>query len=137
MPAIDTCQPQVIRALERDGWRIHGTNVFRYHDERHIFIDIEAVHGANGSTRQILLAEVKCFFNESDFAREIYIAIGQYMIYRALLDKAGDSRPLYLAMPISAYQKLFDSAILQAISYAKMRLILVDLVKEEIIEWKE
>jgi hypothetical protein len=137
MPAIDTCQPNVIRALEKDGWRILlGETRFRKY-KRSIMIDIRAVHGANGSSRQILLAEVKCFGNPSEYTRDLYTAIGQYIVYRAMLDELNDATPLYLAIPIVAYDELFDGIIQRAINDVKIKLIVVDIVQEVIVTWKE
>jgi hypothetical protein len=136
MPAIDTCQPNVIRALEKDGWRIQGTNIYLRHEKRYILVDIEAVHVANGHSRQILLAEVKCFSNPSEATQDIYTAIGQYAVYRAMLEERGDEKPLYLAIPAHAYQ-LFDTVIQRASSYVKMKIIVVDIDQEVILEWKE
>ncbi|MCU0482289.1 MAG: hypothetical protein MUE54_13935 [Anaerolineae bacterium] len=137
MPAVDTCQPQVIRALEKEGWRILlGETRFRKY-KRSIMIDIRAVHGANGSSKQILLAEVKCFGNSSEYTRDLYTAIGQYIVYRAMLNELNDATPLYLAIPVVAYDELFDAIIQRAVNDAKIKLIVVDIVQEVIVTWKE
>lgn len=39
MPAIDTCQPQVIRALEKDGWRVRQSPFHLADEKRSIFVD--------------------------------------------------------------------------------------------------
>jgi glucose-6-phosphate 1-dehydrogenase len=137
MPAIDSCQPQVIRALEKDGWRIEGMNIHLRHKKRYVFVDIQATHIANGSSRQILLAEVKCFANPLEATQDLYSAIGQYAIYRAMLEQKNNTQSLYLAIPTHAYRHLFDDVVQQAMSYVKMKLIVVDLDQEEIVEWKE
>ncbi len=135
MPVIDTCQPQVIRALEKDGWQIQGMNIHLRYKRRYVFVDIQAVHVVNGLSRQILLAEVKCFANPSEATQDIYMAIGQYAMYLAMLEERGDIRPLYLAIPAHAYG-LFDTVVQRATSYVKMKLIVVDIDREVILEWK-
>lgn len=136
MPAIDTCQPQVVRALEKDRWQIQGMNIHLRYKRRYVFVDIQAVHIANGLSRQILLAEVKCFANPLEATQDIYVAIGQYALYLAMLEERGDTHSLYLAIPAHAYD-LFDTVVQRAISYVKMKLIIVDIDREVILEWKE
>ncbi len=137
MPAIDSCQPQVIRALEKDGWRIETEGRRFRKEKRAIMIDIRANYGSNGQSRQILLAEVKCFANPNEYTRDLYTAIGQYIVYRAMLDDLKNITPLYLAIPVRAYHDLFDSIIQRAINDVKIKIIVVDIEREEIVEWKE
>jgi hypothetical protein len=49
MPALDACHPQVITALQKDGWRIIGQNERLYLDGRMAFVDVKAVRGTNGN----------------------------------------------------------------------------------------
>ncbi|MCL4254421.1 MAG: hypothetical protein KJ043_11665, partial [Anaerolineae bacterium] len=44
MPSIDSCQPQIIRALEKDGWRVFIQNAHFYNDGDSIYIDLGAIH---------------------------------------------------------------------------------------------
>lgn len=46
MPAIDSCQPQVIRALEKDGWAVEP---IPFQLKVQVYIDIEAKQQVNGS----------------------------------------------------------------------------------------
>ncbi|MCU0481845.1 MAG: hypothetical protein MUE54_11655 [Anaerolineae bacterium] len=137
MPAVDTCQPQVIRALEKDGWRINYTHVRLVEGNRLIMLDIQASYSANGGSRQILLAEIKCFANSTEYSRDLYVAIGQYLIYQEVLNGLNDSTPLYLAIPIHAYRVVFDEVALRVINRVKMKMIVVDIEQEVIVEWKE
>ncbi|HRF95984.1 MAG TPA: element excision factor XisH family protein, partial [Aggregatilineales bacterium] len=68
-----------------------------------IVIDIRANYGLNGQSRQILLVEVKCFADSSEYTRDLYVAIGQYVVYQAMLNELKNSTPLYLAIPLTAY----------------------------------
>ena len=137
MPAIDSCQPQVIRALEKDGWNVE-TNSGRFRkDNRAIVIDIRANYGSNGQSRQILLVEVKCFADSSEYTRDLYVAIGQYVVYQAMLNELKNSTSLYLAIPLRAYDDLFDGVIQRAINDVKIKIIVVDIEREEIVQWKE
>lgn len=59
--------------------------------------------------------EVKCFSNLAEHIRDLYIAIGQYIVYQAMLDELNNPTPLYLAVPKTAYDRLFDGVIQRAI----------------------
>ncbi|HRF95979.1 MAG TPA: element excision factor XisH family protein, partial [Aggregatilineales bacterium] len=76
MPAIDVCQPQIIRALEKDGWRVYLRNAHFYNDGESIYIDlgIEKSHPPNEN--QHLFIEIKCF-PEKRTLSELYLALGQ------------------------------------------------------------
>jgi XisH protein len=85
MPKLDQCHNQIVRALEKDGWRVDAKPRRLVHQERLVFIDIRARRQINASGQQILLAEIKCFPDRDRTTLEVYIAFGQYIIYRALL----------------------------------------------------
>ena len=99
--------------------------------------DIRANYASNGQSRQILLVEVKCFGDSSEYTRDLYVAIGQYVVYQAMLNELKNSTPLYLAIPLTAYNDLFDSVIQRAVNDVKIKIIVVDIEREEIAQWKE
>ncbi|MBI1279188.1 MAG: hypothetical protein GC179_13765 [Anaerolineaceae bacterium] len=137
MPRLDYCHEQVVHALEKDGWSVDDRPRRLIHEERLVFIDIEAVKGMNGSRQQILLAEVKCFPDRERTTQELYIAFGQYIIYRALLDQEEINLPLYLAVPLDAYSDIFDSTVQRALDSNKIKLVIVNLETETIAQWRE
>ena len=67
MPAFDVCHPQIVRALENDGWTIVAENVHYRINKRSIFIDLRAERLNNGNSDNILLAEVKCFTEKENW----------------------------------------------------------------------
>ena len=137
MPRLDDCHQQVVHALEKDGWNVNDRPRRLIHEERLVFIDIQAVKGINGSRQQVLLAEVKCFPDRERTTQELYIAFGQYIIYRALLDQEEINLPLYLAVPLEVYEQIFDSTVHRAISDNKVKLVIVNLETETISQWSE
>jgi len=137
MPRLDDCHEQVVHALEHDGWNVDSKPRRLIHEERLVFIDIQAAKGVNGSRQQILLAEVKCFPDRERTTQELYIAFGQYIIYRALLAQEEINLPLYLAVPLDAYGDIFDSTLQRAISDNKIKLVIVNLETETIAQWRE
>ncbi|MDX2075270.1 MAG: element excision factor XisH family protein [bacterium] len=136
MPAIDICQPQVIRALEKDGWNVQQSPFHLADERRSIFVDALMIKGINGTRQQLLLTEIKCFSQINSMTHDLYSAIGQYLIYRALLQKTQNSIPLYLVVPLFAYETIFDNAVMRVISETAINLIVVNLDMEEIVQWK-
>ena len=137
MPKLDQCHPQVVHALQKEGWRVDEKPRRLSHGERLVFIDIRATRGVNGSRQQILLAEVKCFPDRDRTTLELYIAFGQYIIYRALLAQEEIRLPLYLAIPQEVYEDVFDATVQRAISDNQVKLVIVNLETETIIQWRE
>jgi len=102
-----------------------------------VFIDIQAAKGVNGRRQQILLAEVKCFPDRESTTQELYIAFGQYILYRALLAQEEIDLPLYLAVPLDAYEDIFDSTVMRTISDNRIKLVIVNIETETISQWRE
>ncbi|MHB8629314.1 MAG: element excision factor XisH family protein [Aggregatilineales bacterium] len=74
MPAQDTCQPEIIRALQKHGWTITGKpSRFYAALDMPILIDLEAFK-ANAH----IYVEVKCF-PRANRSQELHIALGQYI----------------------------------------------------------
>jgi hypothetical protein len=133
--ALDRCHQQVVRALEKDGWMVAKKPTKLYSEDRQVFIDILAERGTNGSQEQIILSEVKCFPDRNDTTREIYIAFGQYLVYRAIIAELKRQIPLYLAVPEDAYQAIFDPVIQRVVNDNQVKLLVVDLEMEIITRW--
>lgn len=69
--------------------------------------------------------------------RELYVAFGQYIIYRAVLAEQDITFPLYLAVPDQVYTTIFDSTVRRAINDNRVRLIVVNIDVEAIVQWIE
>lgn len=100
-------------------------------------MDVQASQCTNGNHERILLAEIKCFPDRNNTTREIYIAIGQYIFYRAVLAEVRDTTPLYLAIPEAVYLTIFDVYVHRAIIDNKIRLLVVNIDQEQIVQWIE
>jgi hypothetical protein len=137
MPALDNCQTSVIRALEKEGWQIEQAPLKLRTPERTYFIDLEASWQQNGTKKSLLLAEVKCFGDSQGITQDIYIAVGQYLTYRAVLDIRQIDVPLYLAIPLFAYEQYFGLVTRYVISQNRIKLIIVDMNTERIVTWME
>jgi hypothetical protein len=82
----------------------------------------------------VLFSEVKCFPDVEDTTRELYIAVGQHIIYQAVVAELGDATPLYLTIPHSVYDTVFDSTIRHTIRDNNIRILVVNVETETIVE---
>jgi hypothetical protein len=74
--AIDACEPQVIRALEKEGWQILAKPYLIVTLVRNLYADLSLQKFQNGSSEQIIVLEVKCFTNPGSDLTEFYTAVG-------------------------------------------------------------
>ena len=130
MPTEDTCQPQVLTALQKDGWTITGQQIYILKGEHAVFIDIEAV-----KEDQQTFIEVKCF-PENNTSTEFYIAVGQYFVYRHILSTQKPHHTLYLAIPEDTYDALTD-VYYDTLHDNHVKLVIVNIEMEIVIRWIE
>lgn len=130
MPALDQCHEQIVHALRKAGWIVDDQPYVMTHIAgRKLFIDIKAQRGQE----EIIVVEVKCFADNE--LGELYVAIGQYMVYRSLLRQLQVNRTLYLAIPNNAYQGIFREIGMPLVAEAQIKLIVVDLENEVVEQW--
>lgn len=135
MPALDQCHDQVIRAFQKEGWHVDKEQYDIHTIYRSVFIDLALSRRTNGTQHQIMLSEIKCFPTDGSTTRELYGAIGQYLIYRAMTIEVGLNFPLYLAIPKSIFDTIFDPAVMRVINSDRIRLVIIDLAQERIVQW--
>lgn len=136
MPAFGRCHQQVVRALQKDGWRILQQHTKLPFAKRRVFVDLQVVRGDNGNREEILLIEVKCFGDPDLYLQDIYTAVGQYITYRAILIDTNINLPLYLSIPEVAFAS-FEPAIQRAFRDHQIRIIVIDLEAEKVTQWIE
>jgi XisH protein len=137
MPKLDQCHEQVVRALQKDGWAVDNKPFKLYAEDRKIFIDIRANRGINGSRQQIILVEVKCFPDKNSTTTDMYIALGQYLIYRSVLAERNVPISLYLAVSVEVLDEIFDRSARRAVSDNQIKMVAVNLETETIEQWIE
>ncbi len=135
MPAFDACHDQVTRSLEKDGWRVTHTPYRLALPPRFGYVDLRLSRGANGQRENIMLVEIKCFPNEDSTTRDLYTAIGQYLVYRAMMETLDLSEALFLAVPETIFAVIFDQPVMQVIKQSQIRMVIVDLAAERIVQW--
>jgi hypothetical protein len=137
MPAIDKCEPAVIRALEKVGWIVKERPypiLISDEEAEYLFADLLMQKLQNRD--EIIVIEVKCFTQKSKI-NELYTAVGQYQAYRDTLAWNHLDISVYLAIPEEEYRTLLRlPGIKYFIEHTGVKWILVSIAKEEIIEWK-
>ncbi len=133
MPAKDRHHDIVLRALIKDGWKIIDEQVKVIVEDRYLFIDIEA---QKISDNAIILVEVKELDSTAAQLEALASAVGKYFLYRAALDDAEISIPLYLAVSENSYRGILSEKIGKlSISEGNIKLVVFDPFKQEIIRW--
>jgi hypothetical protein len=136
MPAIDHCEPQVVRALRKSGWVVSDQPYpIRLTAEKgYVFADLRLERILDASA--MIVAEVKCFPIGRSLLDEFYHALGQYLVYRTAMELRQLQEMLYLAIPLPVFRHIEGRPVLQAaLQNYGVKLIIVDLETEVIVKW--
>ncbi|MEW5986571.1 MAG: element excision factor XisH family protein [Chloroflexota bacterium] len=126
----------VKEALVKDGWTITHDPLIVAFGRHNLFVDLgaERILAAEKEGQQIAV-EIKSFVGRS-LVHDLELAIGQFGLYRTILKQREPDRILYLAIPLNAYDDIFNSRLGQAaIEDHNLRLIVFDPVKEVVRKW--
>ncbi len=86
---------------------------------------------------QKIALEIKSFLGQSEVT-EFHLALGQVLNYRLALKLEDTQRILYLAIPQDTYLEFFSRQFIQdAIAEYKIKLLIFDSLKQEVVLWKE
>ena len=108
MPAKDTCHDAVKNALIKDGWTITiDTCPLEYEDvELYPDLAIEKIISENQKQRKIIV-EITSFISSS-LIKDFQNALGQYILYRDLIQLAQDEyQEIYLAIKDEIHETFF------------------------------
>ncbi|MFN5854894.1 MAG: XisH family protein [Pseudanabaenaceae cyanobacterium] len=141
MPARDTIHETVKEAVIKDGWEITDDPYVISYGDRFLFVDLGAssflnsgLIGIQQGNKQIAI-EIKQFRGQSQVT-DLEQAIGQYSLYRILLNQIDPERDLYLAISEATYSDIFNEPIGKlAIAEIPLKLVIVNLNTKEITQW--
>ncbi len=136
MPARDSIHETVKEAVIKDGWEITDDPYVISYGDRFLFVDLGASGfiGLQQGNKQIAI-EIKQFRGQSQ-VNDLEQAIGQYSLYRILLNLIDPERDLYLAISEATYNDIFDEPIGKlAIAEIPLKLVIVNLSTKEITQW--
>ncbi|CAD5921708.1 XisH protein [Planktothrix agardhii CCAP 1459/11A] len=136
MPAKDFYHDPVKNALVKDGWTITNDPLRLKWGVRELFVDLGLTKLiAAQKAEQKIAVEIKGFTNPSMIA-DLEQALGQYLIYRAVLEEVQPDCLLYLAVRKTTYQAIFSEPIGQlVINKYRVNLLIFESQKEEIVQW--
>lgn len=136
MPARDRLHDVVKTALIRDGWTITHDPLRLTSGRRSLYVDLGAERLLAAEKNAFRIAvEIKTFSGPSD-VDTLEQAMGQHVLYRALLQAQDPGRLLFLAIPDDVWNTLFQEPIGElALVHALDRIICFDPVEERIIQW--
>ena len=136
MPAKDTYHNEVKNALIKDGWTITDDPYVIKYEDAELYADLAAEKPIAAERQgQKIVVEIKSFAGKSQMY-EFHNALGQYMVYRKLIQLTEPEYKLYLAIDDVVYDKFFQRKSVQAVSQENhLLLIVVNTEKEEIQQW--
>jgi len=136
MPARDIYHESVRNALQKDGWVITHDPLRLSWGGKDMYVDLgaERLLAAEKSGRRIAV-EIKSFVGDS-IMQDLEKAIGQFVLYRAVLAEIDADRLLYLAVSVAVLQDLFDEPIGKLLLQNKLaQLIAFDPEAEVVVQW--
>jgi len=136
MPARDYYHEHVRSALIKDGWTITH-DPFRLNwggKDLYVNLGAQRLIGAEKDHRRIAV-EVKSFLGPSEMA-DLEKALGQFVLYRAILAERAPERHLYLAVPQPTLIDVFGQSFGELLLKNNLAQVVgFDPVKEEITQW--
>lgn len=136
MPAKDIYHDTVKNALIKDGWTITDENLRLPWGGTDAYVDIaaEKIFVAEKAGRKIAV-EVKSFIGKSNLT-ELEKAVGQFIIYRLAMRRIDTERELFLAVEQEIYNEfLVNPDVIELVESEKMKILIFDAVREEIVRW--
>jgi XisH protein len=108
MPRLDIIHNSVKSALIKDGWLITDDPYLIQYRRTTLYADLAAERPiAAERNGQKLVVEVKSFIGASKI-QDLKEALGQYDIYRYLIEETAPERKLYIAISEVAYKTFFS-----------------------------
>ncbi len=136
MPAKDIYHNTVRAALEKDGWTITDDPLKLKWGIRELFIDLGATKLlAAQKGEQKIAVEIKSFINASPVT-DLEAALGQYILYRNVLEEIDRERVVYLAIRQATYREIFSEPIGNlVIQKNELCLLVFEPQEEVIVQW--
>jgi hypothetical protein len=136
VPARDIYHNTVKFALEKDGWTITHDPFPLQIGKKRLSADLgaERLISAEKGTQRIVV-EVKSFVGQSD-VKDLEQALGQYVLYRQILNEMGSDRHLYLAVSQATFNSVFTIELGQVLLKNQIiKLIVFEAESEAIVQW--
>ena len=136
MPAKDVYHEAVKNGLIKDGWRILADSYFLQYEDAQLYADLLAEKTLLAEqNNRIIVVEIKSFINPSPM-RDFELALGQYIVYRDILDLSEKHYAIYLAVKDTVFESFFQRKSVKAIvKRHQVEFIVFNNEQEEIVSW--
>ncbi|PSB46291.1 fatty-acid synthase [filamentous cyanobacterium Phorm 6] len=136
MSAKDIYHNTVKRALQKDGWTITHDPFPMQIGRKRLSADLGAERLINAEKgREKIVVEVKSFVGRSD-VKDLEQALGQYVLYRQVLNEMQINRNLYLAISEEVFNSVFTIELGQVLLKNNLvKLLVFDKKSEAILQW--
>jgi hypothetical protein len=136
MPAQDIYHEAVKNALIKDVWMITADPYLIRYKDVDLFADLAAEKPIAAERQgQKIVVEVKSFLSQSPM-RDFEMALGQYIVYRNLIQLTAPEYSLYLAIKESSYQNFFLRDSIQDLTRINsIKLLVINTMQEEVLLW--
>jgi hypothetical protein len=136
MPAKDIYHNAVKNALVKDGWTITADPYSIKYEDAELYADLAAEKPIAAEKQgQKIVVEIKSFVGRSQMY-DFHLALGQYMVYRKLIQLTAPEYTIYLAIDDIVYKEFFQRKSVQVITNEnQLLLMVVEMDREEILQW--
>lgn len=136
MPAKDLYHDAVKAALIKDGWLILADPYRIQYKDVDLYADLAAERPIAAEREgQKIVVEIKRFVGRSPMT-DFHNAVGQYAVYRSLIQATEPTYQLYLAIDDITYENFFTrEGIAFIIRTSQIFLLVVDIDQQEIVQW--
>ena len=137
MLARDIYHDAVKNALIKDGWTITADPYPIEYEDAELYPDlaVEKFISEEQKERKIII-EIKSFISPS-LMKDFEMALGQYILYRNLIQLAQDEyQEIYLAIKDEIYKTFFQRKSIEAVvKLNQVDLLIINTEKEEVVQW--
>jgi hypothetical protein len=137
MPARDTYHDVVKHALHKDGWTVTDDPLHLIWGRKDFYVDFgaERLLGASKGNAKIAV-EVKSFLHDSEM-HDLQNALGQYVLYRDVLEETEPDRTIYLAVRAETWKNVFEDPIGNLLlNKQHLNVVVFNVKSEVIVQWK-
>ena len=124
-------------ALLADGWTITADPLKLVVGRHKLYVDLGASRPTFAAERgdERVAVEVQSFISDSEMD-DLHRAVGQFVVYRAVLRAQEPERTVYLAVPVKAAEDVFDELVGRTVvADAGLRLVVFDPDTRRIVRW--
>ncbi|NEP62944.1 MAG: fatty-acid synthase [Symploca sp. SIO2G7] len=136
MPALDMYHDAVKNALVKDGWTISHDPFHLRWGKKDMYVDLGARQFLTAEREESKIAvKIKSFVGTSEM-EDLKYAVGQFILYRAVMRQTDPDRTLYLAVRKITFDSLFEEPIGQLlIADENLHIIIFEAQSEVIVQW--